>query len=81
MDDDRGNRRQKYAWYAITLIAVISIALLNDDRAIVSLPDPAPETNDIAMGSVGRMTPKQPKPIQQISILGERNSGTRWLYE
>ena len=31
-------------------------------------------------GSVGAMTPSKPKPIKQITILGERNSGTRWTY-
>lgn len=79
LEDDRGNRRQKYAWYGITLFAVIAIVVINSDKRIVGLN--TLETNVDEEGSVGRMTPNQPKPIEWISILGERNSGTRWLYE
>ena len=82
-DEDRNNRRQKLAWYGLTMVAVIAIVLLNSDRNIVKLDQVETNNSDAALveGSVGRMTPMQPKPIEWISVLGERNSGTRWLYE
>lgn len=82
-DEDRNIRRQKLAWYGLTMMAVIAIVLLNSDRNIVKLDQMETDNSDAALveGSVGRMTPMQPKPIEWISVLGERNSGTRWLYE
>ena len=82
-DEDRNIRRQKLAWYGLTMMAVIAIVLLNSDRNIVKLDQLETDNSDAALveGSVGRMTPMQPKPIEWISVLGERNSGTRWLYE
>ena len=82
-DEDRNNRRQKLAWYAVTTMAVIAIVLLNSNRSIVKLDEMETNNSDSVLveGSVGRMTPMQPKPIEWISVLGERNSGTRWLYE
>lgn len=82
-DEDRNYRRQKLAWYGLTAMAVIAIVLLNSDRNIVKLDEMETNNNDATLveGSVGRMTPMQPKPIEWISVLGERNSGTRWLYD
>jgi hypothetical protein len=85
-ENERGSRRQKLAWYAVTAMIVIAIVMMNSDERIVGL-DSTPSTQgagnvpDTMVGSVGRMTPNQPKPIEWIAILGERNSGTRWLYE
>ena len=72
-------RTQSIVWYALTALAIFAIISINTDKKIVG-----GSTDDGAVsmehGLVGDMTPKKPKPIQQISILGERNSGTRWLY-
>jgi hypothetical protein len=79
-DCDRGNRRYKFAWYAVTVVCVVAVVLLNSDRSIV-IDNSVQLQQQQEEGSVGRLTPNQPKPIQWISVLGERNSGTRWLYE
>jgi hypothetical protein len=85
-DEDRSNRRQKFAWYGVTAVAVIAIVLLNSDRKIVTnnvseLEGLNQEVDTVQSSSIGRLNPLQPKPIEWISVLGERNSGTRWLYE
>lgn len=82
--DDNGKsprRARSFIWYALTVLAVVAIIFLNADKKIVDDASVV-EAEEIHMdqGMVGAMTPKKPKPIQQISILGERNSGTRWLY-
>lgn len=77
--NDSGNRL-KFAWYAVTAVAVFAIVLLNSDERIVQTVEPELDSSLRDSGSVGRLTPKNPKPIKMISILGERNSGTRWLY-
>jgi hypothetical protein len=72
-------RTQSIVWYALTALAIFAIISINTDKKIV---DGSTEGENVSMehGLVDDMTPKTPKPIQQISILGERNSGTRWLY-
>ena len=92
MDDDRyrNGRRQRLLWIGLTGLAVIAIVMVNSDRSIAVIEKLETNANTNTMdgmttaiteGSVGRMTPMQPKPIEWISVLGERNSGTRWLYE
>mmetsp|Transcript_8712 Transcript_8712/g.13440 ORF Transcript_8712/g.13440 Transcript_8712/m.13440 type:complete len:326 (+) Transcript_8712:181-1158(+) len=76
---DPGNRL-KFAWYAVTAVAVIAIVLLNSDERIVQMEPSLNANLQDNSGSVGRLTPNKSKPIKMISILGERNSGTRWLY-
>jgi hypothetical protein len=85
-DEDRSNRRQKFAWYGLTAMAVIAIVLLNSDRKIVTnnvedLEGITQGTDTVQSSTMGLLNPMQPKPIEWISVLGERNSGTRWLYE
>lgn len=83
-DSDRGNRRQKMGWYAVTAMAVVAIVLFNSDERIVGLDSTGGASPMIAVedsGAVDRRSHNQPKPIEWIAILGERNSGTRWLYE
>ena len=85
-DEDRSNRRQKFAWYGLTAMAVIAIVLLNSDRKIVTnnvedLEGVNQGTDTVQSSTMGLLNPMQPKPIEWISVLGERNSGTRWLYE
>jgi hypothetical protein len=85
-DEDRSNRRQKFAWYGLTAMAVIAIVLLNSDRKIVTnnvedLEGVTQGTDTVQSSTMGILNPMQPKPIEWISVLGERNSGTRWLYE
>jgi dethiobiotin synthetase len=65
------------------MMAVSCHRTIDSDRNIVKLDEMETNNNDATLveGSVGRMTPMQPKPIEWISVLGERNSGTRWLYE
>ena len=69
-------------WNGVTLLAVIAILMVNMDRRIVGEANDKAETTreESPLGSVGAWTPKTSKPIQWISILGERNSGTRWIY-
>eukprot|EP00548_Thalassiothrix_antarctica_P000367 CAMPEP_0194130486 /NCGR_PEP_ID=MMETSP0152-20130528/1525_1 /TAXON_ID=1049557 /ORGANISM="Thalassiothrix antarctica, Strain L6-D1" /LENGTH=318 /DNA_ID=CAMNT_0038825025 /DNA_START=27 /DNA_END=983 /DNA_ORIENTATION=+ len=64
-----GTWRPKLVWYAVTAVALIAIVLLNSDERIV-------QNAEIISKNEGRTK----KSIKMISILGERNSGTRWLY-
>ena len=86
----RNGRRQRLLWMGLTCLAVIAIVVVNSDRsmAVIDKLEEASSNgntnnNNVGMdeGPVGRMSPMQPKPIEWISVLGERNSGTRWLYE
>mmetsp|Transcript_19592 Transcript_19592/g.29763 ORF Transcript_19592/g.29763 Transcript_19592/m.29763 type:complete len:326 (+) Transcript_19592:99-1076(+) len=72
--------RLKFAWYALTAVAVFAIILLNSDTRIVQMEPKLDSGLYDSSGSVGRLIPNLSKPIKMISILGERNSGTRWLY-
>jgi hypothetical protein len=69
-------RRNNFMWLVGTVVLVIGIALFNSYERIAF-------TIKGRMSSVDGLRPRRPKPkpIYQISILGERNSGTRWLYE
>lgn len=79
--DDRASRRSRLAWYGLTVMGLIAIILLNSDQGIVEEGVPLDlESQPNKRPAVGAMTPLHPKPIHWISILGERNSGTRWLY-
>ena len=73
-------RTRSLVWYAMAGLSVIAILLMNNDETIVDTNSPVEGEIVMEHGMVGVMTPNTPKPIQQISILGERNSGTRWLY-
>jgi len=79
-NSDIGSRRQRLAWYAVTMVSVIAIVLLNSDERIVQM-EPGTNTKMRTEESIGRMAPNKPKEIKMISVLGERNSGTRWLYD
>jgi len=79
-EHERRSRQQKFVWYALTLMAVIAIIVLNSDRSIVGL-DQLEAADTTGFKPLGRMSPTEPKPIEWIAVLGERNSGTRWLYE
>lgn len=69
-----GDRRTNYAWFGLTVMLSAGIVLFNsDERLAFSVHN----TDSVASGLNG----EKPNPIYQISILGERNSGTRWLYE
>jgi hypothetical protein len=83
--DDNGKSKQRarsFVWYALTVLAVVAIIFVNAGKKVINDAPIVEREEKIIMdqGMVGAMTPKKPKPIQQISILGERNSGTRWLY-
>jgi hypothetical protein len=79
----RNGRQQRVIWFGLTSLAVIAIVVLNSDRNIASLDKMDTQNSEVVIdeGPIGRMSPMQPKPIEWISVLGERNSGTRWLYE
>lgn len=71
------NRR--FAYYAMTALALLALLLINQDGAVVV--DPDPELSELAPeAKIGYLSPQTPRRILQISLLGERNSGTRWTY-
>jgi len=68
------SRNNNYVWFAVTAILVVGIVLLNAVERIGA-------STSIGSSVVPGIRPEPVNPIYQISILGERNSGTRWLYE
>lgn len=71
---------RKVIWYALASLALVAIVALN--RELLFMSNYSEEQNSVvdATTEAGDMSPSKPKPIKQISILGERNSGTRWTY-
>lgn len=72
---------RKVTWYALAALALVAFLALNRERAFMTNYTAQQEgVIDATVGELGRSSPIKPKPIRQISILGERNSGTRWTY-
>jgi hypothetical protein len=72
---------RKVIWYALAALALVAIVALN--RELLFMSNYSEEQNgvvDATTDEAGDLSPSKPKPIKQISILGERNSGTRWTY-
>ena len=68
----------------LMLVTVTGIILTSSDMSNISLPDMQTTLkNELDIdGSVDVSNPQSPaKTIKQISIIGERNSGTRWTFE
>jgi hypothetical protein len=83
------NRKSKRTFhFLLTLgsLVLVVLYLLRDERGLLAEHDDKNLTKEIS-GSPNASTNRtksyssDPQPIRQISILGERNSGTRWTYE
>ena len=72
---------RRVTWYALAALALVAIAALQKEKMFMRNYAEEKQVPTFGTdGSVGAMTPSKPKPIKQITILGERNSGTRWTY-
>jgi len=69
----REKRQRSSRRYAVTL-AFLSVCLLTFLHTPLQVEDDGAETKM-------EVTKPTSNSIKQISILGERNSGTRWTYE
>jgi len=69
---------RKVTWYALAALALVAFVALGRERNFMTAYSQQQE--GVIDATVGTVAPSKPKPIRQISILGERNSGTRWTY-
>ena len=71
---------RRVIWYALAALALVAIVALN--RELLFMSNYAEQQNgaEDSTADEPEMSHSKPKPIKQISILGERNSGTRWTY-
>lgn len=72
---------RKLTWYALAALALVAFVALGRERQFMT--DYSEQQAGVVDATVGtkKDSPRsKPKPIRQISILGERNSGTRWTY-
>ena len=77
-------------WMAVTGLLMIAIVVFNSDRRMLMVSSSMAEGSQTIqtksalqlpwMRGTAEDDPTKKKPIQWISVLGERNSGTRWLY-
>jgi hypothetical protein len=75
MDPNSKNSRSSSSTSKLWLLVACGIvvyAVLQLDISRLSL-----STNNV---NAAKSVPKQKRKIRQISIIGERNSGTRWTY-
>lgn len=80
-DDLHRASSRKVTWYALAALALVAIVALNRERVFMSnYEEQQKGVVDAVVGEPGSLHPSKPQPIKQISILGERNSGTRWTY-
>jgi hypothetical protein len=69
---------RKVTWYALAALALVALVALNRERRFMTRY--SKQQIGVIDDTIGQGTPDKPRPIRQISILGERNSGTRWTY-
>lgn len=73
----------KLALLAVAFVAFV--ALTGEQRQYRRMatlqPDYKPAINESSPNNKSAQVQEASPPIQQISLLGERNSGTRWTYE
>jgi hypothetical protein len=69
---------RKVTWYALAAMALVAFVALSRERRFMTSYSKRQE--GVIDATVGKVKPTNAKPIRQISILGERNSGTRWTY-
>lgn len=69
---------RKVTWYALAAMALVAFVALSRERRFMH--GYSKQQEGVIDATVGKVKPSKPKQIRQISILGERNSGTRWTY-
>jgi hypothetical protein len=75
------HRQELLIWKWCAAVIAVAIVLLLSTTSIGSLQEDNSELPDGSLIVEPMEYVKKPKRIQQISILGERNSGTTWIYE
>ena len=71
---------KKMLWVTVTAVVMIAIAVFNSDRRSLRSTMEEEQSKNVEMNS-SRPSKEGKKAIEWISVLGERSSGTRWLYE
>jgi hypothetical protein len=69
---------RKVTWYALAAMALVAFMALGRERRFMR--NYSKQQEGVIDATVGKVKPSKPQKIRQISILGERNSGTRWTY-
>jgi hypothetical protein len=69
---------RKVTWYALATMALVAFMALGRERRFMR--NYSKQQEGVIDATVGKVKPSKPQKIRQISILGERNSGTRWTY-
>lgn len=67
---------RKLTWYSLTAMSLVALVALSRERRFMA------KYRDAQSSVVDANVPgaSKPQPIRQISIIGERNSGTRWTF-
>jgi hypothetical protein len=68
-----------WKWCAAVIVAAIVLLLCTTRTGSLQVDNLEPSNGSLIVEPMEYV--KKPKSIQQISILGERNSGTTWIYE
>ena len=69
---------RKVTWYALAALALVAFVALSRERTFMTKL--SEQQTAVIDATSGIKSSSRPKAIRQISILGERNSGTRWTY-
>eukprot|EP00978_Attheya_sp_CCMP212_P008110 scaffold18862_cov55-Attheya_sp.AAC.9 len=75
------HRQELLIWKWCAAVIAVAIVLLLSTTSTGSLQEDNSEPSDGSLIVEPMEYVKKQKSIQQISILGERNSGTTWIYE
>jgi len=72
---------RQIGWYVVSAMALLAILLMNSDRRILQAPDDTVEKLTNSPNSTTLpIHSRSHNKIHRIAIIGERSSGTRWLY-